>query len=33
MWPRPSPLTEVARGLPHLDAYVKRIGARIKGAR
>jgi glutathione S-transferase len=33
MWPRPSPLTEVARGLPNLDAYVKRIGARIKGAR
>ncbi|HSO34277.1 MAG TPA: glutathione S-transferase family protein [Labilithrix sp.] len=30
LWPRPSPLTAAARALPALDAYVKRVGARVK---
>ena len=32
LWPKPSPLTEAARALPTLEAYVKRIGARLKAA-
>jgi len=31
LWTKPSPLTEAARALPVLDAYVKRIGARLAG--
>jgi glutathione S-transferase len=28
-WPRPSPLTEAARALPVLDAYVRRIASQL----
>ena len=30
LWKKPSPLTEAARAFPTLEAYVKRIGARLK---
>lgn len=32
LWPKPSPLTEAARALPTIEAYVKRIGERVKAA-
>ncbi|MDB5221157.1 MAG: Glutathione S-transferase, C-terminal domain, partial [Myxococcaceae bacterium] len=28
-WAKPSPLTDVARGLPNLEAYLKRIDAQL----
>lgn len=31
LWPQASPLAGVIGGLPNLNAYVKRIGARVKG--
>jgi glutathione S-transferase len=30
LWPKPSPLTHAARAVPALEAYVKRIGSRVK---
>jgi glutathione S-transferase len=32
LWTKPSPLTDAARSLPVLEAYVKRIAARVKSA-
>jgi len=32
LWTKPSPLTEAARALPTLDAYVKRIGSRLEAS-
>jgi glutathione S-transferase len=32
LWPSPSPLTDAAKRLPALEAYVQRIAARVKDA-